>query len=53
MYCCLRQHGVILNLGLAQWGAVAGDENQLGYSGKRQKVSQKDLLSFRLQSSAG
>jgi len=30
VYCRLGQHGVVLNLRLAQWGAVAGDKDQLG-----------------------
>ena len=44
VYRRLRQHGVVLNLGLAQRRAVASDEDQLGYNkgrGTKKKVSHR------------
>jgi hypothetical protein len=41
VYCRFGQHGVVLDLGLAQRGAVASDENQLGYN-KKKKTGDKE-----------
>ena len=55
----LGEHGIVLKLGLAERGAVAGNEDQLGYKareahgedgGRINGVSPRDLLSLTLQS---
>ena len=42
----LGQHGVVLQLRFPQWGAVAGDQHELGC----RLISSRDLLSLTLQS---
>jgi len=37
VYGRLGQHGVVLDFRLAQWRAVSGDEDQLGYINKKWK----------------
>ncbi len=35
MYICLGEHGVVFQLGLAERGGVASDDNELGLSGAK------------------
>jgi hypothetical protein len=41
VYGCLGQHGVVLDFRLAQWRAVSGDEDQLGYINKKWKSERR------------
>ena len=59
VYGRLGEHGIVLELGLAERGAVAGNEDQLGYKAREahgedgdriNSVSPRDLLSLTLQS---
>ena len=59
VYGRLGEHSIVLKLGLAERGAVAGNEDQLGYKAREahgedgdriDSVSPRDLLSLTLQS---